>query len=359
MAIESVPVRSLESLLAESPGSRRASISSLWRNGGSIGGSITLLADAVPGNRLDLLESLRVVAMGRTRDPSAIARVLENARPGSNADDAALHSAAAFVVTRPEIMRWVSANAAHVAASANWRATLPGLGGAVVSVPLAEEALGHVITAKADLPRELTRYVQLNPWFTRRFAIRYRRYAGGKRVRFQDREATARAWSHARSLLRDKVPAPWRSTHGRGGGRGLDPWSHRFLSRYVGLVRRVYGAEGIPPTMASLFAIASAVEGVDPPAMETLACWHVLPAAIERDALNLVGIGPTPVPGLEPAPPKDTGIFPLKAFRRNDPANQLAVILLRRSGAPISKWQWLQRTRLESIDLSQRHPVAL
>jgi len=315
MAIESVPVRSLESLLAESPGSRRASINSMWRNGESIGGSITLLAEAVPGNRLDLLETVRVLAMSEPRRPDVIAQALENASLVEGADTPALHSAATLALATPETMRWVSANPVHVAASPNWRAAIAGLGGAVVSVPLAEEALGHLIAVKADLPRELTRYVQLNPWFSHRFAVRCRRHVGGKRLRFQDREATARAWSHARSLLRSKVPAQWRSPHGRGGGRGLDPWSHRFLGRYVGLIRRVYGAEGIPPTMAPLFAIASAVDGVDPPAMAVLAGWNVLPAAIERDALNLLGIGPSPVPGLEPVPPKDTGIFPLKASR--------------------------------------------
>jgi len=316
MAIENVPGNSsLAGLLAESPTSRNATINRLWRDGASIIGPLNLLVDAESEYRHDLLETVRLAAMSKTRDADVVAHVLESASYSSGRDAAALHSAATFVVTRPEIMRWVSANAVHAAASPNWRALLPGLGGAVVSVPLAEEALGHLTTAKADLPRELTRFVQLNPWFTHRFAIKFRRYTGGKRIRFQDRAATARAWSHARSLLRSKVPAQWRSPHGRGGGRGLDPWSHRFLVRYASLVRRVYGAEGIPPTMAPLFAIASATDVAHPPPSETLVGWRVLPAAIERDALNLIGIGPSPLAGLEPVAPKDTGIFPLKASR--------------------------------------------
>jgi hypothetical protein len=319
MAIESVPGTSLESLLAESPHSRGTSIDTLWRNGGSITGPLSLLVDTEPEYRLDLLEAVRVVAMSETRDVEVIAHVLENARSSPTNDAAALHSAATFVVTRPEMMRWMTANPVHVAASSNWRAALPGLGGAVVSVPLAEEALGHLIAAKADLPTELTSFVQLNPWFTRRFAIQYRRYAGGKRIRLQERAATARAWSHARSLLGSKLPPQWHSRTKRGGGRALDHWSHRFLVRYAGLVKRVYRAEGIPPTMAALFAIASAADVANPPTLDALAGWRVLPAAIERDALNLIGIGPSPGPGLEPEAAKDTGAFALKASRAMNP----------------------------------------
>ncbi|MDJ0665041.1 MAG: hypothetical protein QNJ75_10790 [Acidimicrobiia bacterium] len=315
MTTESVPVRSVEDLLAESPGSRRESIDGLWRSGGSTTGPVSLLVDVEQRNRLDLLETIRVVAMSETRRPDVVAQALEIASPSPVGDDAALHSAASFVLTRPEIMRWVSANAAEVAASPNWKAALPGLGGVVVSVPLAEEALGHVIAAKARMPSELTRFVQLNPWFSHRFAVKYRRHAGGKRIRFQDRAATARAWSHARSLLRSKIPSQWHSPHGRGGGRGLDEWSHRFLVRYTGLVVRAYRDEGIPPTMAALLAIASAVDGANPPTADSLSGWRVLPAGIEQDALNLMGIGPAPVAGLTPAAPKDTGIFPLKASR--------------------------------------------
>jgi hypothetical protein len=67
--------------------------------------------------------------------------------------------------------------------------------------------------------------------------------------------------------------------------------------------------------MAGLFAIASAADVANPPALDAVAGWRVLPAAIERDALNLIGIGTSPGPGLEPEPAKDTGEFPLKASR--------------------------------------------
>lgn len=315
MATESLPGTSLEDLLAESPNSRGTSIETLWRSGGSITGPLRLLLDTEPECRLDLLETVRLMAMNTTRDVDVVAHVLENARDNPAGEAAALHSAATFVVTRPEVMRWVSANPVRVAASPNWMAAIPGLGGAIVSVPLAEEALGHLVAAKADLPRELTRFIQLNPWFTLRFAVQFRRYTGGKRIRVTDRAATARAWSHARSLLRSRIPRQWQSRHGRGAGRALDPWSHRFLVKYAGAVKKAYRADPIPPVMAALFAIASAADATNPPNLESLAGWRVLPAAVERDALNLIGIGPSPGPGLEPAASKDTGVFPLKASR--------------------------------------------
>ena len=315
MAIESVPASSLQSLLAQSPRSRGATIGTLWRDGASDIGPLSLLVDAGSEYRLDLLDTVRLIAMSETRDVDVIAHVIETASSSPDNDSAALHAAATLVVTRPEIMRWVTANPAHVAASSNWMAALPGLGGAVASVPLAEEALGHLVAAKADLPRELTGYVQLNPWFSRRFAIQFRRYTGGKRVRVQDRAATARAWSHARSLLKPQLPPQWHSPHSRGGARGLDHFSHRFLVRYVALVRKVYRDEGIPPTMAALFTVASAADTANPPTLDAVASWRVFPAAIERDALNLIGIGPSPVPALEPEAPKDTGAFVLKASR--------------------------------------------
>ena len=315
MVRESVPAASLEALLAEPLHLRGASISALWRDGASISGSLSPLTGGSPERRLDLLNTLRLLAMTDVRDPDVVARVLENAGGSPANDGAAIHAAASFVVTRPEMLKWVSANPTAVAASPNWKTALPGLGGAVASVPLAEEALRHLVAAKADLPRELTRLVQLNPWFTRRFAIQYRRHAGGKRIRFQDRAETTRAWSHARSLLGSKVPPQWRSPHGRGGTRALDQYSHRVLGRYAALVGKVYRAEGIPATMAALFAIASAADVTNPPALDTLTGWRAFPAAVERDALNLIGIGPSPGSGLEPAEPKDTGIFPLKASR--------------------------------------------
>ncbi len=315
MARESVPGTSLDALLAEPRHGRGESVTELWRAGGSIIGTLNPLIDGPSEPRFDLLDTVRVLAMSEVRDPDVVARVIENSRTGFDGDAAALQAAAALVLTRPEVMRWISTHSAAVAGSPNWKATLPGLGGAVTSVPLAEEALGHLMAAKADLPAELGRYVQLNPWFTRRFAVQLRRSTGGRRVRFQDRAATTRAWSHARSLLGSKVPPQWRSRTGRGSKRPIDDWSHRFLVRYTELVRRSYRRDGIPAVMAPLFAIASAVDGVEPPDPHVVAGWGSLPAPIERDALNLVGLGPSPVPGLVAEIREHKGVFPLKASR--------------------------------------------
>ena len=64
--------------------------------------------------------------------------------------------------------------------------------------------------------------------------------------------------------------------------------------------------------MAGLFAIASAVDVSNPPAAEAVADWSELPAAMERDALNLIGLGPSPGPGLEAEVKEDTSNFPWK-----------------------------------------------
>ncbi len=312
MAIESVPRTSLDDLLANPPHARGTSIDRMWRSGASTIGPLSLLVDAGPEYRLDLLETLRVVAMSETHDADVIAHVLENARSSRSSDGAALHSAATFAITSPGVMRWISANPAHVAASPNWIAALPGLGGTVVSVPLAEEALGHLVAAKADLSRDLTRFIQLNPWFTLRFAVQFRRYTGGKRIRLADRAATARAWSHARSLLRSQLPPQWHSRHGRGAGRQIDQWSHRFLLKYASAVKKAYRGDGIPPAMAALYSIASAADVVNAPNPDAVAGWRVLPAPIERDALNVMGLGPSPGPGLEPKIREETESF---AFR--------------------------------------------
>jgi hypothetical protein len=89
--------------------------------------------------------------------------------------------------------------------------------------------------------------------------------------------------------------------------------------KYAGVVRKAYRADGIPPVMAALFSIAAATDGVKPPTPDAVAGWRVLPAAIERDALNLIGLGPSPVPRLEPEISEDTGIFTLKASRAMNP----------------------------------------
>ena len=70
---------------------------------------------------------------------------------------------------------------------------------------------------------------------------------------------------------------------------------------------------GISPVMAPLFAIASAADVANPQTPDAVAGWRVLPAAIERDALNLIGLGPSPGPALEPKISEDSGAFPWKS----------------------------------------------
>jgi hypothetical protein len=65
--------------------------------------------------------------------------------------------------------------------------------------------------------------------------------------------------------------------------------------------------------MAPLFAIASAADVANPPTPDAVAGWRVLPAAIERDALNLIGLGPSPGPGLEPKISDESDAFPWKS----------------------------------------------
>ncbi len=316
MANELRPVTSVEALLGENPRSQGPSIDELWRKETAIIGSLDALANTDVHGRLDLLRTMRILAMSTNRDPELVARLVSEASSPPEHNPAALHASAAVTLNRPETMRWVSRNAVRVASTPNWRAVLPGLGGAIVSVPLAEEALTNLVGVRAELPKELTRSVQLNPWFSRRFAIRYRRYTGGKRLRINDRAATARAWAHARSLLGTQLPAGWRSLHGRGAGRPLDDWSYRSLIRYATLVESAYRREGIPPAMAPLFTVASAADAGTPPSPDAVRTWRALPENVEQTALNLVGLGGSAAPGLDVASRQATsGIGSLKASK--------------------------------------------
>ncbi len=205
-------------------------------------------------------------------------------------ETAAVHAAATVVLGQPRIMRWISANAKSVARTDAWRSLLPGIGGVTVSVPLAEEALFNIMKTRKKLPQELTGYVQLNPWFSRRFAIRYRRRMKGRRVRIAERGATLRGWAHARTIVEPQLPNGWVALHGRGVGRPLDWWSHELLDDYVDLIVDFYGESGIPAVIAPLFAIASA--GIDrkPIAEDLVASWTALPVATESKARGLVGL---------------------------------------------------------------------
>ena len=120
-----------------------------------------------------------------------------------------------------------------------WRDSAP-TSVCAVSVPLAEEALSNVMKTRKKLTSELTEMVQLNPWFSRRFAVRYRRRMKGKRLRISERGATLRAWSHARTLLQPQIPEPWTSLLKRGVGRPLDWWSENLLTDYTNLLLETF-----------------------------------------------------------------------------------------------------------------------
>ncbi|MCP4967162.1 MAG: hypothetical protein GY926_18270 [bacterium] len=320
MASEKRPVTSIEGLLSCSPQSTGRLIDELWNGETAITGSLATLTNTDMGDRFDLLQTMRILAMSTNRDPELAARLISSAGPSPELDLPALHTSAAAALCRPETMRWVSRNAVHVASTPNWRMVLPGLGGAIVSVPLAEEALMNLVGAKAELPKELTRYVQLNPWFSKRFAIRYRRYTGGKRFRIHDRAATARAWAHTRTLLGTHVPAQWRSPHGRGAGRPLDDWSYRLLVRYAALVESAYRKEGIPPTMAPLFAVASAAAAQELPSRDAVSAWQALPKNVEQAALNLIGLGSSAAPSVDVSSPKaSSAIGAFRSYRGMNP----------------------------------------
>jgi len=290
MATKFSGVSAREGLIDEAPQSAGTAIDQLWRREGCVSGSLRRFvnAGAVPP-RLDLLQTMQVVAMSTDDEPDLVCRLVEAATIGPG-DIAGLHAAASLALTRPATMRWVSANADHVATSPNWQASLAGLGGATVSVPLAEEALSNLLAVRSDLPVELTDYVQLNPWFSRRFAARYGRRMGGRRLRLRDRGATARAWSHARTLLGPQLPPQWCSLHGRGAGRPIDEWSRQLLTRYANLLLNVYQTTGIPPVMAPLFTIASVGVAIPAPPEELLAQWHTLPADVEQAARRLMSL---------------------------------------------------------------------
>jgi len=175
-----------------------------------------------------------------------------------------------------------------VATDPGWREMLRGLGGVTVSVPLAEEALHNILAETRKLPAELTASIQLNPWFSARFATRFRRRTRGKRIRVRERAATSRGWSHARTLVSDQLPAPWSSRHGRGVGRPLDRWSRRLLNDYAELMLMTFGADGVPAVLAPLFAVAAAATPDLPVPESAAATWTSLPRDEELVARRLV-----------------------------------------------------------------------
>jgi hypothetical protein len=302
---DSESVAEMTALFDEAPQSAGTAIDLLWRNDGSFTGSLQIPHEPMPHARLDLLQTMRMIAMSTDTDPDLVARLVETSISTSPGDAAALHAAATLALVKPATMRWMSRNAAHIASSENWRAVLPGLGGAIISVPLAEEALFNFMAVGAKLPNELSKYVQLNPWFSLNFALRCQPRRKRKRLRVHERAATARAWSHARALLGSQLPPQWRSRHGRGAGRPIDNWSRGLLIDYAGLITSAYRSEGIPSAMAALFTVASAADEMDAPADAAVRRWQGLPTPLEQVALALIRRGGTNVPPLGSALGKD------------------------------------------------------
>ncbi|MDJ0953052.1 MAG: hypothetical protein QNJ81_05180 [Acidimicrobiia bacterium] len=268
-----------------SPSATRDIIGLGWRHGLHATGRFTEW-DSL---NLRLVDVVRLRALDSRIPMESFSALVERSR--ADADESPAVAAAATVTLRdPDAMRWITANPDHVAASPKWHQVVVGLGGLTVSTPLAEEALISLMRAKCKLPRELSTFVQLNPWFPRRFAVRFRRRVGGKRIRIRERDATARAWSHARTLLGTRVPYEWSSLHGRGRGRPLDRWSERLLADYADVFVRVYEQTPIAATAASLYAIAAGAINVRGTGDAIAAGWDALPLEVERRGRAMLGL---------------------------------------------------------------------
>jgi hypothetical protein len=275
----------LSALLSAESGNVARVADLLWRGGFTV-------ADSLPQTREgeSLLTVLQLAAVCSRETPDLLATAVETAAPVLEEDTDVIHVVATQVLGRPATMRWITNNSARVANSDNWLAAIPGLGGITVSVPLAEEALVALMRRKARVPRDLTAYVQLNPWFSRWFAIRYRRRMKGRRIRVAERGATARGWSHARTILLSSLPSQWQSLLKRGVGRPLDEWSTRLLTDYVATFDKTYVEDGIPPVLATLYVVAVAGIGPNNPSEQLARRWTALPFQEGEAARMLIGL---------------------------------------------------------------------
>lgn len=244
---------------------------------------------------LGLCDVVRLAALGVPIAPDEFSALIQTSAEPDTADLEAIAAAATVALRDPRTMRWISANRETVARSRNWQCVVPGLTGVTVSVPLAEEALINLMKAKCEFPRDISGYVQLNVWFSRRFSARLRRRVRGKRIRIRERAATTRAWSHARTALGHQVPFEWSSIHGRGVGRPLDHWSVELLSEYVTTFDNTYD-QAVPAVVASLYAIAAGSIGHRPTEAAATANWDVLPYQVEERARRLLGLSAPSTP---------------------------------------------------------------
>lgn len=275
-------------MLAAGPRSGRQICRDLWDAQVPLAGRL----GAAVSNPQDhsLVSIVRLAALTVDLAPDDLDDVLSLVQDPDVEDIAQAQAAATVALGQPRIMRWISANAKTVVRSDVWKSVLPGIGGVTKSVPLAEEALFNIVKTRKKLPPELTGFVQLNPWFSRRFAIRYRRRMKGKRIRIPERGATLRGWAHSRTIVEPQLPNSWVALHGRGAGRPLDWWSEDLLSDYADLCLAFYSESGIPAVMAPLFAITHAGCDRDPVEEDLVTSWKALPAPVETKARALVGL---------------------------------------------------------------------
>jgi len=316
-ATHEIPSAVIGALLADNPEVTGQIIRTLWLGGITITGRIT--ETGTGDMRLDAVTAARCAALAAEIHPPFVDRLVRNATSVVDPlDRADLHAAATMALGRPPVLRWITANASAVATDPGWREMLVGLGGVTVSVPLAEEALYNIAITKQRLPGELTASIQLNPWYSQRFATRYRRTMKGKRIRVWERAATSRGWSHARTSIGTRLPEQWRSLHGRGVGRPLDRWSSKLLATYAELILKTFADDGVPAVVAPLLVVAAAVTPEVPIPEHVATRWVSLPHDVEAAARRLVRLGPRQ---LDPAEVRQ-----VSALRRacatygNDPA---------------------------------------
>ncbi|MDJ0923800.1 MAG: hypothetical protein QNJ77_04490 [Acidimicrobiia bacterium] len=289
-----LPADVVGAMLDADPSRAGSMIGLLHRGGFDVSGDLGHITRLM--RRPSVLDVVCLFAIARDEDPDLFARTLERAELVAPDRLRELHAASTFAIGRAATMRWITAHVDRVKESDQWLAVIPGLGGVTKSVPLAEEALVGLMKARARLPRELTAFVQLNPWFSRRFAIRYRRRMKGKRIRLAERAATARGWSHARTVLMADLPRDWQSLLKRGEGRPLDRWSHRLLTDYTEVIERFYSSQGVPQVLAPLYVIAFAGRRPRNVTQAVISGWHTLPFEVAFKANTLLGLANEPYP---------------------------------------------------------------
>ncbi len=279
-------------MLEVDPGQSESLLALLWRGGFIVSGDVGHITRLL--RHPSALDVVHLFAVAADEDPELLARTLERAEAVAPDRTQELYAASTSAIGRPATLRWISAHVDRVKNSDSWLAVMPGLGGITKSVPLAEEALTRLMKGRARLPRELTAMIQMNPWFSRGFAIAYRRRMKGRRIRIMERAATARGWSHARTILMADLPRSWQTLLKRGEGRPLDRWSLRLLTDYTETMERFYSSQGIPQVLAPLYVIAFAGLGDRNGTRADISGWQSLPFEILFKANTLLGLANDP-----------------------------------------------------------------